>query len=59
PLYAEGPRTFFLKAVDAQITFTADAAGRTTGLVLHQNGLDTAARRIEPAETARAAPRKR
>jgi hypothetical protein len=32
--------------VDAQITFTHDARGNVTGLVLHQNGNDLAARRI-------------
>jgi hypothetical protein len=31
---------FFLKVVDAQITFTRDAGGKVTGMVLHQNGRD-------------------
>jgi CubicO group peptidase (beta-lactamase class C family) len=38
---AESETEFFLTAVDAQITFVRDAAGRVTGLVLHQNGRDT------------------
>lgn len=38
PLYAETEDEFFLKVVDAQVTFTKDSAGVVTGLVLHQNG---------------------
>jgi len=37
-LFAETRDAFFLKEVDAQLTFTRDAAGSVTGLVLHQNG---------------------
>jgi CubicO group peptidase (beta-lactamase class C family) len=44
-LFAEKPDKFFLKVVDAQVTFTRDAAGKVTGLVLHQNGRDTPAKR--------------
>jgi len=40
PIFAESDSTFFLKVVDAQLTFRPDA------LVLHQNGQHTAARRI-------------
>lgn len=36
--YAEKPDEFFLKVVDAQLTFTRDSTGVVTGLVLHQNG---------------------
>lgn len=36
---------FFLKAVDAQLTFTRDAGGVVTGLLLHQNGVSQAAPR--------------
>jgi serine-type D-Ala-D-Ala carboxypeptidase/endopeptidase len=39
-IYAEKENEFFLKAVEAQITFVVDGAGNTTGLVLHQNGHD-------------------
>jgi CubicO group peptidase (beta-lactamase class C family) len=39
-IFAEKEDEFFLKAVDAQITFTKDASGTVTGLILHQNGLD-------------------
>lgn len=54
-LIPEGPRDFFMKGVDAQITFTVDAGGRANGLVLHQNGLDTPAPRVESEEAARQA----
>jgi hypothetical protein len=37
-VYAKKRDAFFLKVVDAQLTFTRDAAGAVTGLVLHQNG---------------------
>lgn len=37
-MFAEGPDAFFLRVVDARITFNRDAAGTITGLVLHQNG---------------------
>jgi uncharacterized protein (TIGR03435 family) len=46
PLFAEGERNFFLKVVDAQITFVTDTEGRATELILHQNG-DHHAKRIE------------
>lgn len=47
PLFAESPSKFFLEVVDAQITFTVDASGSPTGLVLHQGGKDQQAARIE------------
>jgi hypothetical protein len=40
PIFAESDSTFFLKAVDAQLTFRPD------GLVLHQNGQHLPARKI-------------
>jgi D-alanyl-D-alanine-carboxypeptidase/D-alanyl-D-alanine-endopeptidase len=46
-LFAQSDQQFFLKAVDAQITFETDASGRTTTLILQQNGIDQAARRME------------
>lgn len=45
-LFAATPRRFFLTVVAAEVSFTADAAGRITGLVLHQNGRDTPGRRL-------------
>jgi CubicO group peptidase (beta-lactamase class C family) len=38
PLFAEADGEFFLKVVDAQLSFTKDSSGVVTGLVLHQNG---------------------
>jgi CubicO group peptidase (beta-lactamase class C family) len=46
-IFAESEKDFFLKVVDAQITFEADGAGKATALVLHQNGAVQRARRIE------------
>jgi hypothetical protein len=39
-LFAESPTEFFLKVVDAQVTFEKDATGKVTGLVLHQGGMN-------------------
>ncbi|MDY6925103.1 MAG: serine hydrolase [Pseudomonadota bacterium] len=39
-LHAEGPDAFFLREVDAQVTFTRDASGAVDGAVLHQGGRD-------------------
>jgi hypothetical protein len=45
-LWAEGGHDFFLKEVDAQVTFTRDASGAVTGLIVHQFGRDRPAMRI-------------
>ena len=45
-LFAEGERDYFLKIVDAQITFEIDAAGAANQLTLHQSGRHTPAKRI-------------
>ena len=55
PMFPEGERKFFLKVVDAQITFDTDPQGKITQAVLHQGGRDTAARRLNEAESKRAA----
>jgi CubicO group peptidase (beta-lactamase class C family) len=39
-VYASKPDEFFLKVVEAQVTFTRDNSGKVTGMVLHQNGRD-------------------
>lgn len=44
-LTAEAQDAFYLTAVDAQITFTRNAAGAVEGLVLHQGGRYMPARR--------------
>jgi len=46
-IFAEGDRDYFLKVVDAQITFVTDGQGRATELILHQNGVDQHAKRVE------------
>jgi hypothetical protein len=45
--YASSPTSFFVKAVDAQLTFDLDAQGRATRVTLHQNGHDIPANRIK------------
>jgi D-alanyl-D-alanine-carboxypeptidase/D-alanyl-D-alanine-endopeptidase len=45
PVFAESKTEFFLKVVDAQITFVPGDDGRAKQLILHQNGLDQTARR--------------
>ena len=46
-IYPESDRDYFLKVVDAQITFVTDAKGRATELILHQNGQDQRGKRVE------------
>jgi CubicO group peptidase (beta-lactamase class C family) len=50
PVFAESDRKFFLKVVDAQLTFDVDAQGAPTQVTLHQNGRDTVAKRLTDAE---------
>ena len=45
-MFPESDRDYFLKVVDAQITFETDSQGRATGLVLHQNGMNQQAKRL-------------
>jgi hypothetical protein len=45
-LWAESSQDFFLKEVDAQVTFTRAASGAVTGLVVHQFGRDRPARKM-------------
>lgn len=47
-IYAESKREFFLKVVDAQITFVrVKKSGKIKELVLHQGGLDQVAKKVE------------
>jgi hypothetical protein len=46
-IFPEGNRDYFLKVVDAQVTFITDSQGRATELVLHQGGMDHHAKRVE------------
>jgi bla regulator protein BlaR1 len=48
-IFAKSEREFFYKIVDAQISFNSDTQGNTTGLVLHQNGANIPAPRINAA----------
>ncbi|HEX6964246.1 MAG TPA: DUF3471 domain-containing protein [Gemmatimonadaceae bacterium] len=45
-LWPESPTDFFVKEVDAQVTFTRDASGAVAGLVFHQYGRDRPARKV-------------
>ena len=49
PVFMEAPHRGFLKVVEATIDFEVDASGRATAVVIHQNGRDTRAPRIEEA----------
>ncbi|HLW43995.1 MAG TPA: serine hydrolase [Candidatus Acidoferrales bacterium] len=46
-IFPESNTQFFLKVVEAEITFVTDAAGHSTELILHQGGADQHAKRIE------------
>ena len=46
-LFAETETDFFLKVVDAQITFVKDDKGQVTSLVLHQNGVNQPAKKTK------------
>lgn len=46
-IFPEGPAKFFAKVVEAKITFDTDAAGKVTGLVLHQGGRDIPGKKVE------------
>jgi beta-lactamase regulating signal transducer with metallopeptidase domain len=52
-IFPESQTKFFATVVAAQISFDSDAAGRVTGLVLHQGGMEQHAPRIS-AEAAKA-----
>jgi hypothetical protein len=43
----EGEKDYFLRVVDAQLTFETDAQGRAVAVVLHQNGRDMRAARLQ------------
>ena len=46
-IFAETENDFFVKVVDAQVTFVKDDKGQVTQVVLHQNGANTPARKIK------------
>lgn len=49
PVFAESPTSLFLKVVEAQMTFTIGPDGHATSMVLHQNGRDMPAARVQQA----------
>jgi hypothetical protein len=46
-IFPETGRDYFLKVVDAQISFVTDSNGRATELILHQSGTNVHAKRLE------------
>ena len=46
-IFVEGDKDFFLKVVDAQLTFEADGAGPAGAVILHQGGRDQKAARAQ------------
>jgi hypothetical protein len=46
-VFPSAPTEFFLKVVDAQISFVKNAEGKVTSLVLHQGGRDMPAKKIK------------
>ncbi len=46
-LFAESPLKFFLRVVDAQVTFLEDAGGKVNQLILHQGGANIPGKRVE------------
>jgi hypothetical protein len=54
PLFAESQTMFFPKVVNAQIEFPGgDTTGPANQLILHQNGRDMMAKRLDDAEAAK------
>ncbi len=45
-IWASAPDEFFLRVVDAQLSFTRGADGTVNGLILHQNGRDQRGARV-------------
>ena len=47
PVFASAHDKFFYRVVDAQIDFQRNASGKVDALILHQNGIDQRAPRVE------------
>jgi CubicO group peptidase (beta-lactamase class C family) len=45
-IFADKENEFFLKVVEARVTFEKDASGKVTGMVLHQGGRDMPGKKI-------------
>jgi len=48
-IFPDAKGDFFAKVVDAEVSFEKDAAGKVTGLVLHQGGQDISMPRVDEA----------
>lgn len=48
-IFPESERVYFAKSIDAVITFQVDAQGRSSGVVLRQDGQEFAGKRLEDA----------
>lgn len=46
-LFPEGPDKYFLRVVEAKVTFTRDDKGAVTGLVIHQGGREVSGKKIK------------
>jgi hypothetical protein len=53
PIYPESNTEFFVKVVDAQISFITDARGQAISLILHRNNHDMPMNRIDAAMAQR------
>ena len=54
-VYPESAQKFFYKTAAAQISFVTDPQGGSTGLILHRDGLEKPAHRIDQAQAQRLA----
>jgi CubicO group peptidase (beta-lactamase class C family) len=46
PMFPEGPRDFFFKDSDSEISFVTDSSGKATEIVLHLGGTDWPGKRL-------------
>ena len=46
-LFPEAENKFFLRVVDAKVTFIKDEKGQVTGLGIHQGGRDVPGKKIK------------
>jgi len=46
-IFPAGENEFFLRVVEAQISFVRDSSGKVSGLVLHQGGRDVPGKKVE------------
>ena len=53
-MFPESETDFFLKVVDATLTFVKDDKGKVTHLVIHQGGRDIKAKRLEAESASKA-----